>query len=487
MKKVLMTNLYFEKYSGSELHISEMARLFERKGYDVTIAVFRKAYPLMTEMRKLHIIECQSEELKEFDFDIIFVQHFPVFDYLCCKYNLTFRKLVVSKLSVISEVEELPVCIIDADVILCVSEECAELVRKQIGVDERIRVFKNCVGQEFFDYYQGKELKKLKKIAVISNHIPLELKELPDVLGKDYIVDFIGVGNNTKLVNAKVLSEYDLIITIGRTVQQCFAVGVPVYVYDYFGGPGYIDGSNFILAEKYNFSGRGFSKLSANELADDIKKHYNQAVLELAHLHSVAQERYNYVEQFDLFYSELFNQESDIRKAQYYTNIEKSRIMTYNKVMPIMLGTNQRSQLFFNAGDGFCEENSIVWYSVENYKIRRTFSINGHVSELRFDPCEAPCRCKVYEFSVNGKKKKIKQLELIITNDPQFIISLSEVEKQEENLEIEIVFQYELIPFEEVINTSMKLIDGLKVENARLKQNFLYRFRNKIQCALTRK
>ena len=78
-------------------------------------------------------------------------------------------------------------------------------------------------------------------------------------------------------------------------------------------------------------------------------------------------------------------------------------------------------------------------------------------------------------------------MELIITNDPQFIISLSEVEKQEENLEIEIVFQYELIPFEEVINTSMKLIDGLKVENARLKQNFLYRFRNKIQCALTRK
>ena len=69
MKKVLMTNLYFEKYSGSELHISEMARLFERKGYDVTIAVFRKAYPLMTEMRKLHIIECQSEELKEFDFE----------------------------------------------------------------------------------------------------------------------------------------------------------------------------------------------------------------------------------------------------------------------------------------------------------------------------------------------------------------------------------------------------------------------------------
>ena len=57
MKKVLMTNLYFEKYSGSELHISEMARLFERKGYDVTIAVFRKAYPLMTEMRKLHIID----------------------------------------------------------------------------------------------------------------------------------------------------------------------------------------------------------------------------------------------------------------------------------------------------------------------------------------------------------------------------------------------------------------------------------------------
>ena len=36
--------------------------------------------------------------------------------------------------------------------------------------------------------------------------------------------------------------------------------GVPVYVYDYLGGPGYLTEANFSLAERNNFSGRGFEK-----------------------------------------------------------------------------------------------------------------------------------------------------------------------------------------------------------------------------------
>ena len=102
-----MTNLYFEQYTGSELHILEMARLFENKEYEVTIVVYKKAYPLLNEIGNIKVIECRTEELDELYYDVIFVQHFPVFDFLCCKYKLQFRKLIVSKLSVISELEEL--------------------------------------------------------------------------------------------------------------------------------------------------------------------------------------------------------------------------------------------------------------------------------------------------------------------------------------------------------------------------------------------
>ena len=40
-KKVLITNLYFQKFTGSELHVLEFAHLFKEKGYDVVIAVYK--------------------------------------------------------------------------------------------------------------------------------------------------------------------------------------------------------------------------------------------------------------------------------------------------------------------------------------------------------------------------------------------------------------------------------------------------------------
>lgn len=47
MKKILMINMFLERYTGSELHISEMADMFASKGYEVTIAVMKKAYPIL--------------------------------------------------------------------------------------------------------------------------------------------------------------------------------------------------------------------------------------------------------------------------------------------------------------------------------------------------------------------------------------------------------------------------------------------------------
>ena len=43
-KKVLITNLYFQKFTGSELHVLEFAHLFKEKGYDVVIAVLKKQW-----------------------------------------------------------------------------------------------------------------------------------------------------------------------------------------------------------------------------------------------------------------------------------------------------------------------------------------------------------------------------------------------------------------------------------------------------------
>ena len=112
------------------------------------------------------------------------------------------------------------------------------------------------------------------KIAIISNHIPQELLELKEKMGGYYQVDLIGLGYRTEQVNAEFLQQYDLVITIGRTVPRCLAMGVPVYVYDYLGGPGYLTEANFSLAERNNFSGRGFEKKTSDELLKEIKEGY---------------------------------------------------------------------------------------------------------------------------------------------------------------------------------------------------------------------
>ena len=44
----------------------------------------------------------------------------------------------------------------------------------------------------------------------------------------------------------------------------------PIYCYDHFGGPGYLNTENFSKAKYFNFSGRGFSRKDANTIASEV-------------------------------------------------------------------------------------------------------------------------------------------------------------------------------------------------------------------------
>ena len=141
----------------------------------------KKSYPLLQELEEgITVIECQKEALTEMEFEIVFIQHFPVFDYLTSRYELKYKRMVVSKLSVINAMENLPVCTPEAAFVLCVSPECADMVAMQVPKETQIRVFQNCVETEYFEAsreYAGYK-RELDKIAIISNHIPEELLEL---------------------------------------------------------------------------------------------------------------------------------------------------------------------------------------------------------------------------------------------------------------------------------------------------------------------
>ncbi|WP_416914340.1 hypothetical protein [Seohaeicola sp.] len=68
-----------------------------------------------------------------------------------------------------------------------------------------------------------------------------------------------------------------MVLTIGKSVQYAMAARRPVYVYDRFGGPGWITSENFKNAEKFNFSGRCVGQEKrAEEIASEILARIDQ-------------------------------------------------------------------------------------------------------------------------------------------------------------------------------------------------------------------
>lgn len=121
---------------------------------------------------------------------------------------------------------------------------------------------------------------KIKKILIVSNHPPEEvLRAKEELIKLSYQAESLGEDQDEyKLIEPEYLTKFDVVITIGKTVQYCLTAGVPVYIYDYFGGPGYLNDDNEIESANRNYSGRGFSKKKPQEIVDEIIKNYDKAV-----------------------------------------------------------------------------------------------------------------------------------------------------------------------------------------------------------------
>lgn len=490
MKRVLMTNLYLSKYTGSELHVLELARQFEKRGYEVTIAVFQKAHPLLEQADTICVVDCLQEELEIHDYEIIFVQHYPVFDFLCAKYDLTYKKLVVSKLSITSELEHLPICVKDADLILCISDECANGICDHDVEQEKVEVFKNSVGDEFFEKADFEKCdRQLKNIAVVSNHVVPELLELPRILGDAYRIDYIGAEFSPRLVDADLLKEYDLVITIGRTVQQCFAVGVPVYVYDRFGGPGYINEVNFMLAEKNNYSGRGgFGQKTAIELAEDIQENYDKNCLYLEKLYSCAKEKYSYEMNFDRVYQKLIKTGCSKKKSlNYYAELEKARVLLYSQCVPGALFSEVYvSQMYMDYGEGFNEIDSIKWYATSNYVISKKIKTDKKINCLRFDPCNVPAECIIDEICINGKVREefSQRIEIFMNFDPQMVIELTDEEKNFDELCVEVKYKFKAFSWQDTLSMYEKKVETLENRIEALREYYKFTSKNILRRGL---
>lgn len=426
MKTVLITNLYLQKYTGSELHVIDIANEFKKNNYNVTIAVFSKSYPLLAECENFKVVELSDKSLDNTKFDILFIQHYPTLDYLKTHYHIQYKHLIISKLSSFNGFETLPDEYKTADLISVVSQECKESIS---NLTDNIYVFKNSVSDNFFSLTK-KETYSLKNIAIISNHVPEELYTLKEQLN-EYNVQIIGAGNTPTLVTPIILSKFDLVITIGRTVQQCFAAKIPVYVYDHFGGPGYITKENIQKAQDFNFSGRGFDKKQTQEIFKDIVNNYQDNLNNLTYLNDYTKENFSLTKTFNSMLQIVTNHTSnEFKSLNPYNEPENIRIQTYSEMMPftpyIHADYLNESQFYYtDETNELNEQNSYSWPITNGYTIERHFNVSSN-EYFRFDPAKKPCKCKLVEIIVDNKKINLESISSNrIHNDGSFDLFLT--------------------------------------------------------------
>lgn len=286
--KFLILNHYMQFFAGSEINAMQLALGLRSLGHEADIATINLRNPIkkIVEENGIRVFELLKSDGIFFNYDVLWAHHAPVLAYLLFHSNINDTKLIFSSLSSFVPLEAPPVFKDEIQLFLSHNLENTKVLIRNGVPSEKIHYFPNYSPEKYFKWPPKQYPQKPKNIAVISNHVPEELRAFAEISRiNDINVDFIGSNDQPIFVDDQLIDNYDLIITIGKTVIYCFALAVPVYCYDYFGGPGYLNPDNFIIAKDNNFSGRGFDrKLTGGDLFFDIVNNYKPMQVNLQFL-----------------------------------------------------------------------------------------------------------------------------------------------------------------------------------------------------------
>lgn len=162
---------------------------------------------------------------------------------------------------------------------LYISEGAIESNEKY-GLPPKTGFFRNPAPIEFEELAKRKMSQTLQKLLIVSNHPPEEVLKAKKLLVDAGVnVDIYGDGQDEYgLLSPDVLKKYDAVLTIGKTVQYCIVGSMPVYIYDWFGGPGWLTKSNYEHSKSTNFSGRFSVHKTGEEIACEIVDGYSDAL-----------------------------------------------------------------------------------------------------------------------------------------------------------------------------------------------------------------
>lgn len=159
-----------------------------------------------------------------------------------------------------------------------------------------------------------------RRLVVVSNHIPEEVIAALSTLSLDFDVIMVGnqreLGANPCRVTPELIADAGAIITIGKTVQYSVAAGIPVYLYDHFGGVGWLTRENFEGARHHNFSGRHSTRKSSDEIVAEITTGFESMEQEARELRLVELRRIDLNRRMEDVFEWVFDRTQIRRKLQ---------------------------------------------------------------------------------------------------------------------------------------------------------------------------
>ena len=305
-KQIIIAQSQLVDYAGSEITTLELSEYFTEEGWDVFIVTNIISDPIKKEFDKLSsatilIIDDTSfsKAIKGLDPYLVWIHHQVLPTELVELIQKSSPRVVFHHMSSFAlaempfqtELERQFADVVSFNSIL--SRE--KLLRSGWfdGFAEEMLISINNPAPDMFYKdrltYDESKKRELNKILIVSNHIPEELGEALDLVANTGIeVERFGTkGDSYKRILPSDITGADLVVTIGKTVQYSICANVPVYCYDHFGGPGYLDNKNYETVMRHNFSGKGgFGKKTSKGIKREIIEDYVAATESMEHIHS---------------------------------------------------------------------------------------------------------------------------------------------------------------------------------------------------------
>lgn len=255
--RTLVLNDFFTGWTGSEIVAMEVAEHF-----NATTSSFVALEPALSELKDWRPLQ----DINLADFDLVWAQHHTILILLDRHAGATRPHIAFASLSPYDPMETIPASVFESyiDQSFANSAETSRFRGANL-------ILGNAAPKSFhFDPEHSKK-QKCSRILFVSNNQPPEMLHAADILRNRATIRFIGRGHEYKRVTPTDISWADCVVTIGKTARYALASATPVFIYDRFGGDGYLNEANYTENEAHNFSGRpSCRKLTPEQLANEI-------------------------------------------------------------------------------------------------------------------------------------------------------------------------------------------------------------------------